>query len=104
MAVVNSKISFENFDPYKALAYLVIVAGREALIEAGLRHLIPRWRGDRETALKVTGDAGRNMDNWVFVPIKISKRDEIKIIAMLMEVGVLLIMNCNVYEFGGKYY
>ena len=78
MAVVHSKISFENFDPHKALAYLVIVAGREALIEAGLRHLISRWHQDRET--------GRNMDNWVFVPIKISKRDEIKIIAMLMEV------------------
>ena len=44
------------------------------------------------------------MDNWVFVPIKISKRDEIKIISMLMEVGVLLIMNCHVYEFGGKYH
>ena len=66
MAVVHSKISFENFDPHKALAYLVIVAGREALIEAGLRHLIPRWLGDRETALKVTGDAGRNMDNSLY--------------------------------------
>ena len=48
----------------KALCYLRIVAGDEIMRLAGLARLIPRWGGERVNSLRVTGEAGKDMNNW----------------------------------------
>ena len=68
-----------------------------------MRHLLPVWRGERAEALKVTGDSGRDMSKWIF-PRYINKHDERRILAMVVEVGVLIAMGSHIYEFGNKFY
>ena len=102
-SVIHSEISFENFDANMALAYLMIVAGREALVQAGLKHLIPTWKGDRLAALKITGTTGRDMSKWIFLSYN-NKFDDRRILAMVLEVGVLICMGSHIYEFGNKFY
>ena len=47
-AVLNSSVSFENFDHYMALRYLTIVGGREMLEKAKTGPPMPKWNGDRQ--------------------------------------------------------
>ena len=32
--------------------------------QAGLSNLIPKWRGDREGSLRVSGLSGKDMNKW----------------------------------------
>ena len=72
------------------------------MVAAGLVNLIPRWKGDKVEALRVTGESGKNMDSWVFSAQPPSQRQIKTIIGLLVEVGVIIAMGTHVYEFGGK--
>ena len=102
--IIHSNIDFAEFDVELALMYLTIVAGREAMIKAGLHKFIPTYKGDRLSQLKVTGTTGKDKSNWTFSAATPSKAQEKVILAMIIEVGVLIVMNSHVYEFQGDCY
>ena len=102
--VLHSDINFEGFDYLKALCYLRIVAGPEILRAAGLAKHIPKWRGDKVDALRVTGTSGKKMEGWIHSPHYLSKVDERRILGLVLEVGILVAMGSHCYEFGGKFY
>ena len=74
------------------------------MVAAGLVNLIPRWKGDKVEALRVTGESGKNMDSWVFSAQPPSQRQIKIIIGLLVEVGVIIAMGTHVCEFGVSYF
>ena len=103
-SVIHSNLDFKDLDVKKALAYLRIVAGEEVMRAAGLANLVPRWRGDKVDALKVSGLSGRNMDSWIFANHNPSDYQIKLILGLIIEVGVLIAMGSHIYEFGGRFY
>ena len=103
-SVIHSNLDFKDLDVKKALAYLRIVAGEEVMRAAGLANLVPRWRGDKVDALKVSGLSGRNMDSWIFANHNPSDYQIKLILGLVIEVGVLIAMGSHIYEFGGRFY
>ena len=83
-SIIHSNLDFRNLDVNRALAYLRIVAGREAMVAAGLIDLIPRWKGEKVEALRVTGESGRSMDSWLFSAHVPSQRQIKSIIGLLV--------------------
>ena len=71
---------------------------------AGLGNLIPRWKGKKDEALKVTGTSAKNMDSWIFANQNPTIFQIKLILGLVVEVGVLLAMGSHVYEFGGRFY
>ena len=87
-SLIHSEINFEGFDFDKVLCYLRIVAGEDVMRESGLRRLIPRWSDERVEALRVTGQSGRNIDNWI-LPNQVPTIFEQKLIlGLVMEIGI----------------
>ena len=103
-SIIHSNLEFKGLDVNKALAYLRIVAGEEAMRAAGIGNLIPRWKNKKVEALRVTGDTGKSMDNWIF-PNQTPSVFQIKLIlGLIIEVGVILAMGSHVYEFNGRFF
>ena len=71
---------------------------------AGLGRLIPKWKGKKVDSLRVTGQTGRELDNWSFSPTGPSIMEERRILALVVEVGILLSMGSHSYEFGGRFF
>ena len=103
-SILHSDLDFRGLEVQKALVYLRIVAGEQAMKDAGLGNFVPRWCGDKVEALRVTGTAGKNMDSWKFNAQTPSIMQIKQIIGLLVEVGVIIAMGSHVYEFGGKLY
>ena len=101
---MHSKLEFQGINYQKALAYLRIVAGEQVMRLAGLGRLIPKWKGKKVDSLKVTGQTGRDIENWSFSPISPSIFEERMILALVVEVGILISMGSHSYEFGGKFF
>ena len=81
-----------------------IVAGDYVMRESVLRRLIPRWSDERVEALRVTGQSGRNIDNWI-LPNQVPTIFEQKLIlGLVMEIGILIAMGSHVYKFTGKFF
>ena len=102
--MIHSDVDFKGMDYKKALVYLRIVAGKEAMESAGLKNIVPKWRGDKIDSLRVTGTSGKNLDNWIFYGQEPSDYQKRLILGLIVEVGVLLAMGSHVFEFGGKFY
>ena len=103
-SVIHSDIVFDGFDMQKALCYLRIVAGEEILRLAGLSRLIPRWLGERVNSLRVTGETGKNMENWAHSASEPTIFEQKVILGLLMEVGILISMGTHCYEFAGRFF
>ena len=103
-SIIHSSLDFKGIDVQKALVYLRVVAGMESMRAAGLGNLIPRWKGKKDEALKVTGTSAKNMDSWIFANQNPTIFQIKLILGLVVEVGVLLAMGSHVYEFGGRFY
>ena len=64
IAILRSKVQFEDIDYLKALRYLNIVGGTKLLDKANLLRLKPKWKGKREDLISVGGEASRDSKNW----------------------------------------
>ena len=71
---------------------------------SGLGRLISKWKGERVDSSKVTGLSGKDMNNGQFSPHLPTSFEERKILALVIEVGVLIVMGSHSYEFGGKFF
>ena len=63
LAVMESKLEFQDVDHIKALRYLYVVGGVELLDPAGISRHTPRWLGKRSDLLTVGGNK-TNQDVW----------------------------------------
>ena len=63
-AILNSNITFEDFDYHMALRYLSIIGGREMLEKAKLGRLAPKWKGSREDLISVGGKKSKDEKFW----------------------------------------
>ena len=64
LAVLKSKVQFNDIDYHKALRYISIVGGNELIDRAGLWRVRPIWKGGRPDLITVGGDASRDETNW----------------------------------------
>ena len=103
-AIIHSDISFEGFDYNRALAYLRVLAGEEIMRKSGLSNLIPKWKGKKVDALRITGDSAKNLENWIFSSHVPTIFEEKLILGLVLEIGVLIAMGSHSYEFAGKFY
>ena len=65
---------------------------------ADLGNFIPIWRGKKVESLRITGQSGKNLENWIFPPLSPSIFQQKAIVGLLMEIGVLVVM--GVKNFG----
>ena len=103
-AILDSKVTFENWDYLKALRYLFIVGGSELIRKQGLSRLMPTWLGDREDLLAVGGSKSKEESNWSDTSREIHDFEKRKIIAAVVEVAVNVVQTTHIYKFCGKYF
>ena len=53
-------------------------------------------------SLRVTGESGKKMENWIFSAHSPSLMQIKVIIGLIIEVGVIIAMGSHIYEFGEK--
>ena len=79
---------FENVDYELALLYLLIVGGRDHLVEAGLKRLVPRWLGKRPDLLTIASEALIEHDKWAKRKVAITEKEKLIIISRVVEAAV----------------
>ena len=104
LAVLKSKVQFNDIDYHKALRYISIVGGNELIDRAGLWRVRPIWKGGRPDLITVGGDASRDETNWCDSRHDIMEHEKRMIIATAMEIGVNVAMSTHVYVFCGRLY
>ena len=102
MAVIESNIDIIDIDHRKALRYLYVAGGMEFLERSGLTNWAPKWLGKRSDLLSVSGEKTNKDSYWRdssnIIPRKIGK----KIVAAVLEIGVIVTMGTHLYSFCGK--
>ena len=103
-AVLESRAESNNVDYEAGLRYLLVVGGREHLVEAGLSRLIPRWKGKRPDMLTVGGEALTDKSKWAVCNKETLDWEKRKIISLVVEAAVVVCMSTHAYRFGEHLY
>ena len=101
-AILGSGVKFENCDAIKALRYIYVNGGYEALRTAGLGRLCPKWSGDRPDLITVGGSKTKLDSSWIDTKQEIFESDIKKIVACVMEISINGVMSTHLYTFCGK--
>ena len=104
LAAEESDIDITDVDLYKALRYIYIVGGVELIDRAGLTRLTPKWLGKRADLIAVGGTKTNDNNSWRDSHKQIHRREAKKIIATLLEIGVIIVMSTHLYTFNGITY
>ena len=99
---MDSKIKFDNCDAKKALRYIYVNGGYEALRAAGLGRLCPKWLGDRADLITVGGAKTKSDESWKDTDHEIFETDVKKIVACVLEIAINTVMSMHVYTFCGR--
>ena len=81
-----------------------VVGGRDHLIEAGLKRIVPRWLGKRPDLLTVGGEALTEGKKWAKRHTEILETEKRIIISRVVEAAVITCMGTHAYSFGDKLY
>ena len=101
-AMMESDLKFENVDYLRALRYIRIVGGVDYMVENGLKHLIPVWKGKKGWLLKVGGEKAKDDGLWKNTNKQLTEKDKKKILSHVVEIGVIVAMSTHLYTFGGE--
>ena len=100
----QSDINIEDVDLTKALRYIYIVGGPELINRAGLNRISPKWMGKRADLLSVTGKKSNGNELWRDSNKEIYRWEAKRIVATVVEIGIILAMGTHLYSFNGVTY
>ena len=103
-AILNSDVTFENWNTKKAMRFLYITGGQELINQCGLERFSPRWLGDRGDLLTVGGDKSKDESMWRDSSREVFTSDMKKIAAAVLEVAIHIAMSTHVYQFCGRFF
>ena len=104
MAIMESVIDINGVDLLKALRYIYIVGGNELIDRAGLSKLKPRWLGKRADLIALGGTKTNQDKYWSDTKKTIHRKEARKIIATMVEIGIVTTMSTHLYTFNGIIY
>ena len=104
LAITQSKIKFENIDCKLALRYLYIIGGVELLDGHGLLKFCPKWLGSRKDLISLGGDKSNNNNYWRDTERTFFESDIKKVVAAVVEVGILKAMGTHTYNYNGEWF
>ena len=102
-AVMKSKVTFSNIDYRKALKYIAISLDKTEQRLSPLYRVLPRRTSKGGVRPGVTSDPD-NDENWAF-PCQmesLTTLEKKRIVATVVQIGVLTMMGTHVYTFDGK--
>ena len=104
MAVLETDISINNFDPYIGMRYIFIMGGREFVERSGLSKYCPTWLGERVDLISISGKKTNEDKSWRDTSRDIPDHDIKKIVGAVLEIGILVTMGTHLYTFDGSTY
>ena len=108
-AVLESSVEFDSIDYREAVKYISMNWSAQRCAMSDLRRVLP-WRSKKSGVRPgVTGDGpmgadSGDCDQWTFPRICLTKLEKRKIVATVVQMGVIVLFNSHVYQFGGKFF
>ena len=87
-----------------ALRYLFVVGGVDLLDRTGLLKFCPKWLGKRNDLLSLSGEKTNKDIFWRDSHRSLSEKDVRKVVATVIETGIIVTMGTHIYSFNGKTY
>ena len=101
-AVMKSDIRFDNINYRLATQYIAMNLNKEDQEFSELQRILPvRLTGVRGVRPGVSAST-ESEKNWKFPKVEYTKLEKKKIVATIIQIGVLVMMNTHLYSFNGK--
>ena len=100
-AVMKSNVKFDNINHRIATQYIAMHINNDELKHSDLRRVLPIRTAKAGAKPGVNADPEKEV-NWSFPKVEYTKLEKRKIVATLVQIGILVMMNTHVYGFDGK--
>ena len=100
-AVMKSSIRFDNINYRKASQYIAMNLTKEEQTLSNLQRVLPirTAKGGVRPCVSAKTD---NEENWRFPLVEYTDLEKKRMIATIVQIGVLVMMNTHLYSFNGK--
>ena len=108
-AIMKSQVKFENVDYREAVRYIAMNWDEQTCRTSLLARVLPRRRSKQGVRPGVTGVGpmgpdGSDCEMWRFPRVCLTELEKRRIVATVVQIGVMVMFTTHVYQFGGKYY
>ena len=110
-AVLESDMKFENIDYKEAVRYIAMHWSESQCRMSDLRRVLPTRTSVKGVRPGVTGegplgpgDEEKEETQWRFPRVCLTEVERRKVIATVVQIGVIVMFNTHIYQFGGQYY
>ena len=103
-AVMESEVEFQNINYDILSIYIFLTLGCNVMYKYDLGKCIPRRRYDNSKAKSLAATSNRSEKEWITKNGVYEKEEKRKLLALMVQTGVLLMMMTSCYSFAGDLY